>query len=478
MRYKPFQPIALCLIAASIFAGYDTSLKAVQQKPAQAQQPSAKAKPPKITSHVVLIVISGLRADDINNAEALRLNIPTIQSLRTKGAHAVTVESVYPSQNKPAHVSIVTGVLPADHGVTSDFPFDEQTGAQSAKPHYSSKEIKADTLWDAAKREGLVTAAIAYSLTAGAPINFNLPEPAEETFSSDSTPPGLMNEVLSALKTNPEPTSPASKPDSLVRQTRDDFKADAAAYLIGRYHPNLLLVNFNSLDLAQQRFGIRSAETQALMGQIDRMVGKIVSAVELAKLSDETTFLIVSDHGSSSVEREFRPNVLFAKKGLLTADEHGAVKSWRAVVQSYGGSAAVFLKNPKDEATAREVEQMFRELDKDSDNPLWRLTSQRDATRLGCDPRAAFYLDAAPRYKISPRANGSAVAKTTERAAHGYLPSRAEMRATLILAGKGIKANQKIEYARLIDITPTVARLLGLEMKSARGRVLSEVVVP
>ena len=50
------------------------------------------------------------------------------------------------------------------------------------------------------------------------------------------------------------------------------------------------------------------------------------------------------------------------------------------------------------------------------------------------------------------------------------------MRATLIIAGKGIKANQRIEYARLIDIAPTVARLLGLEMKSARGRVLSEVV--
>jgi predicted AlkP superfamily pyrophosphatase or phosphodiesterase len=478
MRYKPFQPIALCLIAASIFAGHEISLKAQLQKPPQPQQPSAKPKPPKITSHVVLILISGLRADDINNAEALRLNIPTIQSLRARGAHAVTVESVYPSQNKPAHVSIVTGVLPADHGITSDFSFDEQTGAQSAKPHYFSKEIKADTLWEAAKREGLITAAIGYSLTAGAPINFNLPESAEETLSPDSNPPGLMNEVLSVLKTKPETVSPNSKPDNLVRQTQDDFKAEAAAYLIGRDHPNLLLINFNSLDLAQQRFGLRSAETQAVMGRIDHMVQKIVSAIELAKLFEETTFLIISDHGSSPVEREFRPNVLFAKKGLLTTDERGNVKSWRAVVQSYDGSAAVFLKNPKDEAAAREVEELFRALDKDSNNPLWRIISQRDATRLGVDPRAAFYLDAAPRYKISPRANGPAVARTTERAAHGYLPSRAEMRATLIIAGKGIKANRKVEYVRLIDIAPTVARLLGLEMKSARGRVLSEVMAP
>ena len=50
------------------------------------------------------------------------------------------------------------------------------------------------------------------------------------------------------------------------------------------------------------------------------------------------------------------------------------------------------------------------------------------------------------------------------------------MRAVLVISGKGIKPSQKIEYARLIDIAPTIVRLLGLEMKTARGRVLSEVI--
>jgi len=475
MRHKAIQPFALCLVAALTFAGHPSLPQAREQKPAQ---PQAKPKPPKFTSRVILISISGLRADDFNNAEALRLNIPTIQALRAQGSHAVSVESVYPSQSNPAHATIVTGVLPSDHGVTSDFPFNEETGAQAPKPHYFSKQLKADTLWEAAKREGLITAAVGYPLTAGASINFNLPEPPEEKATPDSSPPGLRNEILSALKAKSETILPTSKPGNLVRQTHDDFKAEAAAYLIGTYHPNLLLINFVSLDLVQRQFGLRSAETRAVMGLIDGLVKKIVSAVEGARLSAETTFLIVSDHGFSHVEREFRPNVLLAKNGFLTTDEHGNVKSWRAAAQSYGGSAAVFLKNAQDEATARQVEKLFSGLDQDSDNPLWRVISQRDATRLGVDPRAAFYLDAAPRYKISSRANGSAVAKTDEHVAHGYLPSRAEMRTVLIIAGKGIKANQKIEYARLIDIAPTVARLLGLEMKSARGRVLSEVVTP
>jgi hypothetical protein len=50
------------------------------------------------------------------------------------------------------------------------------------------------------------------------------------------------------------------------------------------------------------------------------------------------------------------------------------------------------------------------------------------------------------------------------------------MRALFVIAGKGIKSGTQTPYARLVDIAPTVARLLGLEMKTARGRVISEVI--
>jgi hypothetical protein len=52
------------------------------------------------------------------------------------------------------------------------------------------------------------------------------------------------------------------------------------------------------------------------------------------------------------------------------------------------------------------------------------------------------------------------------------------MRAALVAAGRGLKTGAKIEHARLIDLAPTVARLLGLELRAARGRVISEVIEP
>ncbi|MCI0661612.1 MAG: hypothetical protein L0220_11105, partial [Acidobacteria bacterium] len=191
---------------------------------------------------------------------------------------------------------------------------------------------------------------------------------------------------------------------------------------------------------------------------------------------NELTIFVVTDFGSMNIEQIFNPNVVLAKKGFLTTGGEGRITSWRAVAQTFGGSAAIFVRDRQDEKTSREVEKVFTELHEKPDSPIWRVVSRREASQLGADPRAVLYLDAAPSYAMSSRATGSTISKTSDRAAHGFLPSRSEIRATLIISGKGIKNGAKIEYARLIDIAPTAARLLGLEMRTARGRVFYEVI--
>jgi len=481
MQNRVVQLLALCLIAGSAlldnFSCFQSATR--QQNPAL---PSKESKPEKtrIASHLVLISVSGLRADFANSPGDFHLTIPNIEALRAKGAYAYAVESVYPSQRNPAHVTIATGVLPSDHGIYSDYSFDEQTGMPSAVEHWRAEEIKADTIWAAAKREELVTAAVGYPLTGNAVINFNLPTAPKEQTGIESSPffykSELLNEVLTELKSKPDLATLFSK-QARTEADFDRLKAEAAVYLIEKCRPNLLLINFESFDQAQSHYGLLSTEALTALTFVDGLIGKITSEIENANLSEQTTFIIVSDHGSSKVELEFRPNVLLEKNKLLTADKQGNIKSWKAVAQSLEGSAAIYLKDPKDEIIANEVEKIFGELESHSDNPLWRISNRRDISMLGADPRAAFYLDAAPPYKISGLAKGSRITKTESRSAHGYLPSRAEMRAALIISGRGIKANQRIEYARLVDIAPTVAYLLGLEMKTVRGRVLSEVII-
>ena len=449
----------------------------------EASKQESRTKVQQISSHIILISISGLRPDIVSNAELHRLRIPTIKSLQAKGSHAVGVESVFPSQTLPAHATIATGTLPADHGITSDYPFDEITATQSRAAYKSASEIKTDTIWELAQRANLVTAAVGYPLTAEAAINFNLPDFSEgengllnrsAKYQHDN-PPDLRSEALSALKSESE-VKPIGKNNKVLIQPQDLFKASAATYLIEKYRPNLMLVNFKSLDVTQRRYGLLSIESFRSLEMLDDLVKKTVDAIERARMTDETTFIVVSDYGAAKVEREFNPNVVLAKKGWLTSDAQGRIVSWRAVAQTFGGSAAIFVRNPQDENFVREVEDLFRQQYEKPDSPIWRVIPRRDAARLGADPRVAFYLDVAPSYSMSCRTTGSTIIKATDRTAHGYSPSRSEMRATFITAGKGVKPGVKIEYVRLIDIAPTIARLFGLEMKTARGRVLTEVI--
>jgi predicted AlkP superfamily pyrophosphatase or phosphodiesterase len=429
---SPCLPVALSILIC---------LLAVPARQAQQGNPSkqeGEAKKPPISNHVILIAINGLRSDFVTGAESQRLNIPNIQALRAGGSHAVGIESVFPTQTIPAHASMITGSPPADHGVTSDYSFDQESASQSIEPRRSAKEIKIETVFDLARRADLVTAAVGFPLTAGAAIMFNQPD------------------------------------------VTDDFvKASAAAEIIERHCPNLLLVNFTSFDEAQRRYGLLSTESLKAMEMIDAFVKKIIDATEKFRMVEDTTFIMVSDSGSSKVEKEFNPNVLLAKKGWLATDGKGRITSWRAATQSFGGSAAVFVKDPKDEDFIHEVETFFTQQAEKPDSPIWRIITRREATKLGADPRVALYLDAAPLYAITAKTTGSPITNLTrgaDRAAQGYAPSRVEMRALFVIAGKGIKSGAQTPYARLIDIAPTVARLLGLEMKTARGRVISEVI--
>lgn len=64
----------------------------------------------------------------------------------------------------------------------------------------------------------------------------------------------------------------------------------------------------------------------------------------------------------------------------------------------------------------------------------------------------------------------------TQKAQHGYNEDFPEMRASFMLSGKGILPGN-IEHARLIDVAPTLAGIMGVKLPDAQGRnVLSEMI--
>lgn len=383
-----------------------------------------------LTTSVILVILDGLRNEDLRNP---RLNIPVLKSLRDRGSSVLNVESVYPSQSLPAQTTILTGMLPADHGIISDGKFDEIKGITSSERFEAVSEIKTETIWQAAKRNGLKTGAI------------NLP---------------------------------FGNPADLEVQSQDE---NIISDWIENKPPQLLIIRFEELATSIQLNGVGSAEANAALESIDISLKKISDAIERKGKTNETTFLIVSSHGYAKVEQEFKPNVLLAKKGFLSLDAKGNITNWIATTRSFGGAAAIYFKNSKDEEKAKDIENSFIEIYKQEASPIWRIISKKDAAKLGADPRAVFFIETAPGVLISEQTLGKKVMEklkpTSSRAISGYLPSRSEMRGVLITAGKGIKPKTQIEYARLSDIAPTIARLLGFELKASRGHVLSEILI-
>ncbi len=380
-------------------------------------------KPLHLTSYLVLISIDGLRIEDLQNA---KLNLPTLRWLRERGTTVLSVESVYPSQSLPAHATILTGMYPSDHGVYSD--------AKTKEKDDSAAAIKPSTILQVAKRSGVKIGASNFPFSKGEAVDFNLQN---------------LNATLAAAEKNP---------------------------------PQLLLLRFEEIANSIQQFGLGSVEAQAALISIDESLKSLVESIERAGLTNEITYLIVSSHGFAKVQQEFRPNVILAKKGRLTLDAKGNIASWEAMARTFGGAAAIYLKDANDEVKAKEVQAIFAEVHKNEASPIWRVISRQDAAKLGADPQAAFFIEAAPGFIFSEQAAGKKITeklgKDAIQAVSGYSPSRSEMRGILIGSGKGIRPQTTIEYARLIDLAPTMARLLGLELKPTRGHAISEMILP
>ena len=57
---------------------------------------------------------------------------------------------------------------------------------------------------------------------------------------------------------------------------------------------------------------------------------------------------------------------------------------------------------------------------------------------------------------------------------HGYLSTEPKMNALFVASGAGIKRGAKLPSIENVDVAPTAAHLLGVELKDVTGRVLNE----
>jgi hypothetical protein len=190
-------------------------------------------------------------------------------------------------------------------------------------------------------------------------------------------------------------------------------------------------------------------------------------AAEFARLAGgkQDYLLWVSDHGMAPVSRLVSVPAALRQAGL----DGRAVYLYHSILVNTtewkGGAVPV-------SGRAQVVEEAHRALAAVPGIAAF-FTPEQDGDRYGIGGPAGgdLYFDFAPGYGASAREADSVAADVRPRGMHGFLPSRRDMQAILVMRGPRIAPGTQLGEIRIIDIAPLVAELLGFPAPPTfRGR--------
>lgn len=407
-------------------------------------------------NHVILISIDGFRPEMYQDKS---WPTPNLNYLLKEGVYANHMKSVFPAYTYPSHTAMLTGALPARSGITHNVKDDKGNW------FWYTKDIKVPTLWQVLKQKGLTTAAVEWPVSVSDDITYNVPEIWNNKHPEDRisetrnyATKGLIEEIEKNATGKLDSTNMSEEYFSL-----DDNSSRMAAYIFKTYKPNLLAVHFALADGMEHEYGRSHDSVTLAVAAIDRFVGNIIETVERSGLKENTTIIIVGDHGFSDIHTVLRPNLL--------------IKELTSRFKPSGGSA--FLYGDTNEVDA--VKHKLNALPTDQ-KKLFRIVDRKELDKMGADSNALLALSAIPGIVFSGalpansgpgttivQNNSNGFAGTTRGGHHGYDPNLKEMFTGFIAAGAHINKGKKIDELCVTDIAPLIAKLLGVTFACPDG---------
>ena len=254
---------------------------------------------------------------------------------------------------------------------------------------------------------------------------------------------------------------------------RDAMYAQLATLMIQKFRPHLLMLHLMTVDSAQHSYGRNSPEAYWALNDSDNRVRDVVDAVDAAGLTDQTTFVVTTDHGFYSYTKTINLNAMLRKEGMLKS-LGSKVSSAQAYAMAEGGACFLYVLDQanRDSIIAglkpklAAMEGVAYVTDKAAD--LGHLTAAED-------PREPdLFLSAKDGYSFTDSLADINEINTMEtvKGTHGHLPSEPALGGAFVISGRGIKSGVVMDAVRNVDVAPTMAHLLGIEMKGVDGSVI------
>lgn len=408
--------------------------------------------------------------------------MPNFKWLFEQGSWVSHMHSIYPSVTYPCHCSIITGNYVEKHGISHNEIV--KAGVQNAPWYNQRKDVQSRTMMDYAKENGYGTCSLTWPVSGGADYDLNLPMivpigyrgPNPRRFFETMATPELLDRYFDRFG------------HYLVGDDRslDRFTMSHAMEIIKDYRqPDVMLVKMCDLDSVRHLYGVMNEKVMEQLRKHDEEFGMLLAQVREYGDFERTNVVVLGDHGQTDVDYVLNFNILLKQAGFLAADEDGNLIDFDAYCHSVGMSAWISLKDPSDEAMKRKVHDYLLTVKADPKYGLGHVfTKEEVRERYKLTGPFEFVIEGEAAISFgNVLAGEEAFAQTragdykTAKAGHGGLPYK-EQHTTFIARGPNVRQGVVIERADLVDMAPTMAAMLGFEMKDVDGKALTEMIQP
>ncbi len=373
------------------------------------------AAPEQRAPVTILISIDGFRADYLDRGLT-----PNLSRLAAGGVHAAMRPS-FPSKTFPNHWTIVTGDRPDRNGIVANKMEDAARPGEQFKMGVTDPFWwnGAEPIWVTAERAGIRTGTMFW--------------PGSDVAWGGTKDPRWSDDVIGGTRpTDWWPFGQAVSGGQRVDGVLDWLKRPAAV------RPSFVTLYFDTVDTAGHRYGPDSPEVNAAVGDIDRVIGRLLTG--LAAIGQPANLVIVADHGMAATPASQR----------ILLDEVLGKDAYRAI--DTGAFASIVPVAGNERSVAAKLAQRRPGM------TCWPKARIPARLHYGSNPRIApLFCLADVGWTIVRDAQA-----TIDAGNHGFDKDAPEMRALFIASGPAFRAAGRLPDFDNVDVAPLLRDVLGL----------------
>ncbi|MFN7980090.1 MAG: alkaline phosphatase family protein [Vicinamibacterales bacterium] len=440
-------------------------------------QASSQAGPGAQANRVVLIVVDGLRPDQVTAAV-----MPRLHALGARGITFDAHHAAVPTVTRVNAPTMATGSYPETHGILGNTVYAPHTFPTRGVNTASHADLEAMATGEGAL---LTTPSLAQILdAAGRRL-------AVYSAGSSGSALLLVHPLPgSTIVVNPELVRPASlatavtaavgagPAESVPNTARNHWMVEAWRTLAPTAPADLTIFWFADPDETAHAKGLGTPDTNAALGGVDAEIGRIEDTLRTRRELDTTTLLVASDHGFSTHTGELKLAALVAPFARPLADgspdlivTEGAITARQPLPDDRLRALVAALQ------ARPEVGAIFTPARRAGDTEGMVPGTLATSIAHWQHARSGAVLVSG---NWTPATNAHGVPGTTTQtgtAGHGTT-SPFDIHNTFLAAGRGVRRSAHgVAPTSNADLAPTILTLLGVPVPaSMTGRVVRELL--